>query len=686
MIYGCAWYPEHWPESRWAQDLKLMREAHMNMVRIAEFAWSSIEPEEGRYELDWIGRAIEAAAAQGFAVVLGTPSAAPPAWLTERYPDVLAVGPSGIRRKPGSRCEYAPASATYRRLGAAVATAMAARFGNHPSVIGWQVDNEYKSVSHDDDTRAQFQQWLARKYGSLAELNRRWCTVYWSQEFSAWTQIPLPVRTADTFPDEHYHPALQLEWKRFQGYLYRNFQAAQIDAIRAHADARQWVTHNFMGFFDLFDHYEVAADLDFVSWDSYVPLSRPDPFSNGASHDLMRGLKRRNFWLMETQPGFVNWRPANNTLDPGEVRTLAWHAIGHGADAVAYWQWRSALNSQEQYHGTILAADGTPRPIYGELAALGAELEKIAPVLEGSNPRASIGLLHSYDSRWALDIQRHNQAFDPLLQMVEWYRPLRELGHDVEIVHPSAALDAFGLIVAPSLHVVEPSMVDALRDFVARGGHLVLGPRTGVKDIDNALFPMRGPGPLGELSPARVEEFYVLDETIAIHGSMENGPMHNGPMDSGPTGSGATIRGRARIWADWLEPVSAGAEVLLRYAQPGAWVDGKAAAVTHTLGKGRVTLLGTWLDHATLLSLMRTIVGWSGVKATSPCGEPPMGVEICRRVKGTDEVWIVINHGRQPHTLRFDEPMRDLLGGAKGAALEIGALAVLVLQAQQSGQ
>jgi beta-galactosidase len=663
MIYGCAWYPEHWPESRWAEDLKLMRAARMNMVRIAEFAWSSIEPEEGRYELDWIERAIEAAAAQGFAVVLGTPSAAPPAWLTERYPDVLAVGPSGIRRKPGSRCEYAPASATYRRLGAAVANAMAERFGGHPSVIGWQVDNEYKSVSHDDDTRAQFQQWLARKYGSLAELNRRWCTVYWSQEFSAWTQIPLPVRTADTFPDEHYHPALQLEWKRFQGYLYRTFQAAQIAAIRAHAGTRQWITHNFMGFFDLFDHYEVAADLDFVSWDSYVPLARPDPFANGASHDLMRGLKRRNFWLMETQPGFVNWRPANSTLDPGEVRTLAWHAVGHGADAVAYWQWRSALNSQEQYHGTILGADGTPRPIYGELAALGAEFERLAPVLEGTCPQPSIGLLHSYDSRWALDIQRHNQAFDPVQQMVEWYRPLRELGHDVEIVHPSAALDAFQLVVAPSLHIVEPSMVDALRDFVIHGGHLVLGPRTGVKDIDNALFPMRGPGPLSELAPARVEEFYVLDETIAIQGSAGTG--------------------RARIWADWLEPVNADAEVLLRYSQAGAWVDGKAAAVTHTLGKGRVTLLGTWLDHATMLSLMRTITGWSGL--TSPLGELPIGVEVCRRVKdamrdATTEVWITINHGREPHVLQFDQPMKDLLGGAEGTALDIQALSVLVLQ------
>jgi beta-galactosidase len=667
MIYGCAWYPEHWPESRWAEDLRLMRDARMNMVRIAEFAWSSIEPEEGRYELDWIERAIDAAAAQGFDVVLGTPTAAPPAWLTERYPEVLAVDPSGIRRKPGSRCEYAPGNPIYKRLGAAVARAMAKRFGKHPSVIGWQVDNEYKSISHDDDTRVQFQQWLARKYGSLAELNRRWCTVYWSQTFTAWTQIPLPARTTAVFPDEHYHPGLQLEWKRFQGYLYREFQAAQIAEIRAHAAPQQWVTHNFMGFFDLFDHYEVAADLDFVSWDSYVPTARPDPFANGASHDLMRGLKRRNFWLMETQPGFVNWRQANSTLDPGEMRTLAWHAIGHGADAIAYWQWRSALNGQEQYHGTILAPDGTPRPIFGELVALGKELEKLAPVLEGTGPRPEVGLLHSYDCRWAIDIQRHNQAFDPLLQMVEWYRPLRELGHDVEIVHPSASLDNFKLVVAPSLHLVEPAMVDSLMAFVRGGGHLVLGPRTGVKDVDNALFPMRGPGPLTEVSPARVEEFYVLEETVAVEGSI-----------------GA---GHARIWAEWLEPTDPQAQILMRYVHPGSWFDGKAAAVTHTIGKGRVTLLGTWLDHATMLSLMRLATGWA--ELAPPFRELPQGVELCRRVRTAtdrpaetdkpDALWIVVNHGRESHTLQLDTPMTDLLGGAQGSELDIGALSVLVL-------
>ena len=649
-----------------------MRKAHMNTVRIAEFAWSSIEAEEGQFTLDWIERAIDAATRHDLKVVLGTPTAAPPPWLTQRYPDVLAVGPSGIRRRPGSRCEYAPANATYTRLAVGVANAMAMRFGQHPSVIGWQVDNEYKSISHDDDTRAQFHHWLSDKYGSLDELNRRWCGAYWSQTYSDWAQIPLPVRSADIFPDEHYHPALLLDWRRFQGVVYRRFQAAQIAAIRAHADPRQWITHNFMGFFDAFDHYEVSADLDFVSWDSYVPNARPDPFANGASHDLMRGLKRRNFWLMETQPGFVNWRSANNTLDPGEIRTMAWHAIGHGADAVAYWQWRSALNSQELYHGTMLAADGQPRPFFGEVALLGEELSRLAPTLEGTVPNACVGLLHGYDSRWAIDFQRHHHAFDPVLQMVEWYRPLRELGHDVEIVEPYASLDSFDLVLAPSLHVVDAKIVDSLTAFVERGGHLVLGPRSGIKDVDNALFPMRGPGPLTEIAPGRVEEFYVLEESVAVEGAL-----------------GA---GRARIWADWLEPRSPDAQSLLTYRSPMSWFDGKCAALTHSFGAGRVTLLGSWFDHATLLRLTRTIAATSKLRHQPLLGPDyvlPEGIEICRRVRaaatldanGTrDSVYVAINHGRERRELQLPSHVVDLLTGSAHETLVLEPLSVRVFR------
>ncbi len=660
MEFGCAWYPEHWPESRWPEDLRCMREARMSFVRMAEFAWSRIEPEEGRFELDWLEDAVEAARAAGLRVVLGTPTASPPMWLVQRYPDVLALGPSGLRRRPGTRCNYAPGSETYRRHCRRVAEAMARRFGKHPAVLGWQIDNEYKSVSHDDDTRAWFQRWLTSRYGTLEALNRRWSTVYWSQEYTDWSQIPLPVRSADAFPDDWHHPSLILEWRRFQTELWKSYQAVQVEALRAHADPRQFITHNFMGFFDGFDHYSLAADLDLVSWDSYVAGERLDPHSTGAAHDLMRGLKRRNFWLMEMQPGPLNWLPVNGTPGPGEVRVMAWHAVGHGADAVTFWQWRSAPAGQEQYFGTIVGPSGEPRPVHGEICALGEELERAAPFLDGTTPAPEVALLHSYDSRWALDIQRHHHEFDPVAQLVDWYRPLREAGHDVEIVAPEAALEGRRLVVAPSLHLATPELAGALDGFVRRGGHLVLGPRSGVKNADDALHPMRPPGPLAALAPAEVAESYALERPVAV---------------SGPAGAG-----QARIWADWLEPAGGSCEVLLRYHDPGGWLDGKAACATHAVGEGRVTFLGAWLDGTLMAALLRELA--SRARVSAPFGAPPAGVEYCRRVatgpRGR-ELLIALNHGREARAISPGRPGRDVLTGVSAERFELAPLGVAVI-------
>ncbi len=322
MYLGTAWYPEHWPESRWRDDLRLMREAGLKVVRVGEFAWSRLEPAEGQFDLDWLERAVHLAAEYGLVTVMGTPTAAPPAWLTQTYPDVLAVREDGRRATHGNRCHFSPTSLRYRQFCERIAGQMAARFGHNPHVIGWQIDNEYNSVSYDDQTRAQFQAWLREKYGSLNALNAHWTTAYWSQEYTDWAQIPLPIGG--------HNPALMLEWRRFITDVYRLYQRAQIDAIRRHADPRQWITHNFMGWFDLFDHYAVSADLDLAAWDNYVGTGHLDYLNNGAVHDLTRGFKRKNFWLMETQPGCVNWQAVNNVLDRGEVRAMAWHAVGHG--------------------------------------------------------------------------------------------------------------------------------------------------------------------------------------------------------------------------------------------------------------------------------------------------------------------------------------------------------------------
>ena len=377
---GTAWYPEAWPESVWPSDLTLMQQAHVRFVRVAEFAWSTMEPSEGVYDFTWLDHAIDQAAKHDIYTVLGTPSATPPAWMTQKYPEILRIDENGVRAEHGNRQQFDFDSPKYRELCRNIAAAMAKRYGHNPNVIGWQIGNEYQKDSFNPHTRTDFQSWLRARYGTLDNLNARWTTSYWSQTYSNWDQVPIEIVPGN--------PGLLLSWKRFVSDTWRAFQKNQLDAIRANSDARQFITTNMLGFDLPFDHEVVARDLDFASWDDYVPEGHLDAVKNGATNDLTRGFKQKNFWIMETQPGHVNWGPISNTLNKGEVRALAWHDVAHGADAIAYWQWRSAYNGQEQYHGTLVGANGKPVPVFDEVQQLGAEFAKAGPALAGTSPES----------------------------------------------------------------------------------------------------------------------------------------------------------------------------------------------------------------------------------------------------------------------------------------------------------
>ncbi|MGC1619764.1 MAG: beta-galactosidase [Candidatus Acidiferrum sp.] len=445
----------------------------MRMVRIGEFAWSRMEPSEGNYDLDWLDRAIAAAAKHGIYTVLGTPAAAPPAWLTQKYPETLRMNEDGRRAEHGNRQQFNFADPKYRELARDIAERMAKRFGHNPWVLGWQIDNEYADVSFDPDTKAQFQQWLKTRYGTLDNLNARWATSYWSETYFNWNQIPIQTR--------YGNPGLLLSWKRFVSDTWRSYQRNQLDVIRANSDPRQFITTNMMGWFDGYDHYTVSQDLDLASWDNYVGEGQLDPAKNGAAHDLTRGFKRKNFWVMETQPGSVNWAPINNSLDKGEVRAMAWHDVGHGADTVSYWQWRSALNGQEEYPGTIVGADGTPVPLYPEIQQIGREFEKASSVLAGTSLKSEVAILHSYDSRWAIEWQKHNNEYDPVAEIISYYRPLRAITQSLDIIPPTDSLNQYKLVVAPGLNVISDVAAENLIEYVRQGGHLVLGQRSGMK-------------------------------------------------------------------------------------------------------------------------------------------------------------------------------------------------------------
>lgn len=656
-LLGAAWYPEQWPESRWDADLSLMEQAHFNVVRVGEFAWSTMEPSENHYDFAWLDRAIALAARHHIAVVLGTPTDAPPAWLTQKYPQTLRVDETGARAKHGNRRQFNYANPLYRRLCAEIVARMARRYGHNRDVIGWQIGNEFTDESFDPATLAQFQQFLHGKYKTLANLNAHWTTAYWSQTYSDWSQIP--------FPSHGGNPGLLLDHKHFVTATWRSFQRNQIDVLRPIISPSQFITTNIGGlaWSDNWDHYAMTADLNLASWDDYVGQGHLDAPKNAMLDDFVRGWRRQNFWVMETQPGSVNWAPINNSLSPGETRALAWQDIGHGADAILYWQWRSALNGQEQYHGAIVGPDGEPNPIYAEIQQLGSDFIKTRAAIAGTSPHASIAILYTYDSRWAIDFQPHTIKYDQQHVMLRFYKPLEQLAESnrevVDIVDPTRGpLSQYKLLVAPSLNVISQSLATVLLDYVRQGGHLILGPRSGMKDEFNSLNTQRQPGPLVPALGAKVEQYYALDRTLAL----------TTPADSplSPLPSSAS----ADIWAEQLQPFAPAAHTDMLYIDPGGWLANQPAMVTRSIGRGTLTYLGTLPDAATLDRILKHFANDAGI--TTSHAPLPAGFELCERqsADGGHRVLIVINHSSKSGHITLPSSYRNLLNPQTSSAAQ----------------
>lgn len=629
---GAAYYPEHWPEERWPEDIRLMQTAGFTVVRMAEFAWSTLQSSAEEFDFDWLERAISLLADQGIASILGTPTAAPPAWLIQKHPDLLAVDENGRRVQFGNRCHYCVNSPEFHSATQRIVEAMAKRFGKNAHVIGWQIDNEYNRVCYCERCRGLFQQYLKEKFASLDILNERWGTRYWSQTYSAWEQIPIPIGS--------HNPGLMLEFKHFITESYRKFQKIQLDTLRPNLQPDVWVTHNFMGEYGGYDHYDLARDLDLASWDWYIGTGHHDYLISGMQHDLVRGFKRRNFWLMETQPGRVNWSLINNDLNKGEARAMAWHAVAHGAQAVLYWQWRPALGGQEQYHGALIDQSGQPYPFYEEVQQLGQDFKMVSDVLAGSKIEADVALLNCYDSRCSIEWQRHHGEFDYMTHSHSYYRPLAVRNLNVDVISADEPLDGYRLVIAPALLILNEERVEHLKKFVKRGGVLILTLRTGMKDEFNALLPTRPPGALAELAGVEVENYYALQNPIPVKGRL--------------------FEGTSKQWAERLKILDSNLTVpVAHYGKANGWLDNQPAITVHPYGRGMVYYIGACLDEVSQQTFIDHILSVAEMRPI----KAPANIEIRKRIGKTGEViYIVINHGCTEEVVQLPWPAYEYLG------------------------
>jgi beta-galactosidase len=615
---GVCYYPEHWPRSVWETDAASMREAGIAFVRIGEFAWSRLEPNPGEYDLDWLEDAINVLHAEGLKTVLGTPTATPPKWLVDAMPDMLAVDAQGRPRKFGSRRHYCFSHEPYKNECARIVTALAQRFGAHPGVAAWQTDNEYGChdtvESYSDSALAGFRTWLAEKYGDVSKLNAAWGNVFWSMEYRSFGEIDLPNLTVTEASPPH-----RLDFQRFSSDQVVKFNRLQTEIIRQYSPGRT-ILHNFMGSFTAFDHYKVSGDLDAASWDSYPLgflerdsaddeykeryLRVGDPDMQAFHHDLYRACGKGRWWVMEQQPGPVNWAPWNPAPAPGAVRLWAYEAFAAGAEAVLYFRWRQAPFAQEQMHEALLLPNSEKnegwhavKQVSEELASFGASVE---------TERADVALIFDYESDWAWRIQPQGRDFSYLNLVMDYYRALRRLGVSVDVIAPAAeAAAGRRLVLMPGLFTVS----DALADVLEREKTAVLmGPRSGSKTSDFTIPGDLPPGSLRRLIDVKIRRVESLRPGIAVKAAGSN--------------SDAAFK-------SWREFIVAG---------PAAGA-GLISEDSHpmVISQGNVTYVGGWANPALLDSVVK--------RALEAAGVPHMALHRDIRIRDNGPWRYVLNYG-----------------------------------------
>jgi beta-galactosidase len=637
-MLGVCYYPEHWPESRWADDASQMRALGLRYVRIGEFAWSRIEPAPGEFRWEWLDRAIAVLGNAGLKVVMCTPTATPPKWLVDRYPEILPVDPqTGRVRGFGSRRHTDFSSPVWFAEAMRISAAVAARYGANPHVVGWQTDNELcchdTTASASPAALAGFRLWLAARYDSIGALNNAWGNVFWSMEYRDFAEIELPFGAVT-----ETSPAHRMAFARYASDMVVRFHDAMVATIRTRSPGR-WVTHNFIPMPETaVDNHALAAPLDFASYDNY-PLGRTDlamalvpaagfaplmrtghPDQAAILLDQTRGLTGRPFWVMEQQPGPVNWARHNPRPAPGMVRLWSWEAFAHGAAVVSFFRWRQAPFAQEQMHAGLLRPDSSRAEVWPEIERLAAELAAIDLPPPG---RAPVAMIVDIEAQWLSGIERQGRGYDYTAVLDQWYRALRRLGVDVDFVAPGADLAGYGLVLAPALAMPGAAAIAALG---ASDAIIVIGPRSGAKTIDMTLPEGLPPGPLRALLPIRV----LSVETL----------RHDCP--------GGIHIGDARFESgDWRESIDAGAcMVLARYE------DETPALVRN----GRVHYLATLTDDDFLGVFFDLLCGQAGITTVALAGS--------LRLRRRGGLVFAINYGPDPATAPAPAGADFVLGGA----------------------
>ncbi|NNC12385.1 beta-galactosidase [Planctomonas sp. JC2975] len=661
FAFGGDYNPEQWDRAVWREDVELMRRAGVNIVTLGVFAWASLEPEPGVFTFEWMDEVMDLLHSAGIAVDLATPTMAPPAWLSQKWPETLPVMADGETFGFGNRLHYDPSSPVYRERAAIITRALAERYSRHPALAMWHISNEYGPTAYNAESSVSFRAWLQREYGSLGALNDAWYTRFWSQTYTDWAQVDVPA-----VPRSWMNPARQLDFKRFVSDALLECFVAERDIVREYRDDLPVVT-NFMRFYRNADYWKWAREEDAVALDIYPNPGEEDSWVSAAlNFDLMRSLKGAPWVLMEQAASAVSQWKVNNVKRPGMMRAGSYQAIAHGSDTVLYFQWRASRGGHERFHSAMLPHSGTASRTWVEVEAFGNELPLIKDAL-GATSRSDIAVLFDWDAWWALT-ETHGlprNEFDYPQLVTDHYRPLLEAHHGVDLVSFDSDLSGYRMLVIPNAYLITDRFIAELTRFVEGGGVVVCSFFSGVVDEVNQVRQPAYPGGLRGLIGGYVDEYWPARDAETFGVRFD---------DDG--GSEST----ADWWQDSLHAESAS----VRAVYTSGLLDGRAAVLENAVGDGHVVYLGTRLEPAALARVLTGEAERAGIRSLVP--DAPAHVEATLRESAGARFLFLVNHSEtDAATVALPFAGRDLLAGTDVEdALTLAPLGVAVVRAQHS--